>query len=127
MTAKILYIEDNVHSLQLINDLMDLHGYDLLEAYDGLSGVAVAAREKPDLILMDINLPGIDGLEATSRLKASRELSHIPIIAVTANNAYGDREACIAAGCDGYVPKPIDISLLLKTIQSFLEDAKTPH
>jgi two-component system, cell cycle response regulator DivK len=126
MTAKILYIEDNPYALQLVRDVMEVYGYDLIEAYDGLTGVAVAARERPDLILMDVNLPGIDGLEATARLKASPELSYIPIIAVTANTTYGDRQRCIAAGCDGYVPKPVSVRELIDTVRVFIGGENTP-
>jgi len=129
MASKILYIEDNPYAVQLVRDVMEIYGYELIEAYDGLTGVAVAARERPDLILMDINLPGIDGLEATSRLKASPELSYIPVIAVTANTSYGDRQRCIEAGCDGYVPKPVSIRDLMDTVRAFLvgipSDTKT--
>jgi two-component system, cell cycle response regulator DivK len=124
MASKILYIEDNPYAVQLVRDVMEIYGYELIEAYDGLTGVAVAARERPDLILMDINLPGIDGLEATSRLKAAPELSYIPVIAVTANTSYGDRQRCIEAGCDGYVPKPVSIRDLMDTVRCFL--AGTP-
>ncbi len=95
-------------------------GYEVLEATEGLTGVAVAAREQPDLILMDINLPDINGLEATARLKASPQLSWIPVIALTANAMHGDREHCIAAGCDGYLAKPVMKSELLNTVATFL-------
>jgi CheY-like chemotaxis protein len=121
MTGRILYIEDNPQNLRLVRKMLNLAGYDMLEATDGLSGVALAAREMPDLILMDINLPDINGLEATARLKASPQLSWIPVIALTANAMHGDRETCIAAGCDGYIPKPITKSELLSTVSFFLE------
>ncbi len=121
MGARILYIEDNPQNLRLVRKMLNMAGYDMLEASDGLSGVAVAARELPDLILMDINLPDINGLEATARLKASPQLAWIPVIALTANAMHGDRENCIAAGCDGYIPKPITKSELLSTVSFFLE------
>lgn len=121
MGTRILYIEDNPQNLRLVRKMLNMAGYDMLEASDGLSGVAVAARELPDLILMDINLPDINGLEATARLKASPELAWIPVIALTANAMHGDRENCIAAGCDGYIPKPITKSELLGTVSFFLE------
>jgi two-component system cell cycle response regulator DivK len=92
----------------------------MIEAEDGLQGIAVAAREHPDLILMDINLPGIDGMEATSRLKSSVDLSHIPIIALTAAAMRGDRERIMAAGCDGYMQKPIDNAQLINTVRSYI-------
>ena len=124
MGTRILYIEDNPQNLRLVRKMLNMAGYDMLEARDGLSGVAVAARELPDLILMDINLPDINGLEATARLKASPQLAWIPVIALTANAMHGDRENCIAAGCDGYIPKPITRSELLSTVSFFLETTR---
>lgn len=126
MTAKILYIEDNPQNMRLVRKILRSAGYDVLEATEGLSGVALAAREVPDLILMDINLPDINGLEATSRLKASPQLSWIPVIAVTANAMHGDRENCIAAGCDGYLAKPVMKNELLQTVATFLGQSVSP-
>lgn len=120
MTAKILYIEDNPQNMRLVRKILRSAGYDVLEATEGLSGVAMAAREVPDLILMDVNLPDINGLEATARLKASPQLSWIPVIAVTANAMHGDRENCLAAGCDGYLAKPVMKNELLQTVATFL-------
>lgn len=120
MMAKILYIEDNPQNMRLVRKMLKLGGYDMIEAADGLTGVAVAAREMPDLILMDINLPDIDGLEATARLKASPDLAPIPVIALTANAMHGDRERFIAAGCDGYLAKPVTKNELLNTVAHFL-------
>ena len=120
-TKRILYIEDNFQNRRLVKKLLRLHGYDMIEAEDGLQGIAVAARERPDLILMDINLPGIDGMEATTRLKSSSsELSDIPIIAVTANAMRGDRERIMEAGCDSYLQKPIDNTRMIEMIRSFI-------
>jgi CheY-like chemotaxis protein len=121
MGGKILYVEDNPQNMRLVRKFLTMAGYEMIEAVDGLSGVAVAAREMPDLILMDINLPDINGLEATSRLKASPQLSWIPVIALTANAMHGDRENCIASGCDGYIPKPITKNELLNTVAFFLQ------
>lgn len=122
MPAKrILYIEDNEQNRRLIRKLLKFNGYEVLEAEDGLKGIAVAAREHPDLILMDINLPGIDGMEATSRLKSSPDLADIPIVALTAAAMRGDRERIMAAGCDGYLQKPIDPHLVLETIRQYTE------
>jgi len=123
---RILYIEDNALNRRLIRKLMKLHGFEYLEAEDGLQGVAVAARERPDLILMDIHLPGIDGMEATSRLKSSPDLSHIPIIALTAAAMHGDRERIMAAGCDGYLQKPIDPERVIATIRQYLDITTAP-
>lgn len=120
MSAKILYVEDNPQNMRLVKKILMSVGYEVLEATEGLTGVAVAAREQPDLILMDINLPDINGLEATARLKASPQLSWIPVIALTANAMHGDREHCIAAGCDGYLAKPVMKSELLNTVATFL-------
>lgn len=118
-TKRILYIEDNEQNRRLIRKVLNFNGYDVLEAEDGLKGIAVAAREHPDLILMDINLPGIDGMEATSRLKSSPDLSEIPIIALTAAAMRGDRERIMASGCDGYLQKPIDSLLVIETIREY--------
>ena len=117
---RILYIEDNFQNRRLVKRLLSKKGYEIIEAEDGLQGIAIAAREKPDLILMDINLPGIDGMEATSRLKSSRDLSHIPIVAVTAQAMRGDRERIMAAGCDDYLQKPIDNEQLINTVRRFI-------
>ncbi|HLY28880.1 MAG TPA: response regulator [Aggregatilineales bacterium] len=117
---RILYIEDNYQNRRLVKRLLKRKGYELIEAEDGLQGIAIAAREKPDLILMDINLPGIDGMEATSRIKSSSDLSHIPIIAITAAAMRGDRERIMAAGCDDYLQKPIDNDQLVETVRRFL-------
>lgn len=116
----ILYIEDNFQNRRLVKRLLTKKGYELIEAEDGLQGIALAAREKPALILMDINLPGIDGMEATSRLKSSPDLAHIPIVAVTAQAMRGDRERIMAAGCDDYLQKPIDNDQLVNTVQRFI-------
>lgn len=120
MSVRILYIEDNPQNMRLVRKMLHIGGYEMIEAVNGITGVAVAAREVPDLILMDINLPDIDGLEATMRIKQRPELRHIPIIALTANAMHGDRERFIAAGCDGYLAKPVTKNELLNTVQRFL-------
>src|SRR5258708_2219187 len=117
---RILYIEDNYQNRRLVRRLLKPKGYEIIEAEDGLQGIAIAAREKPDLILMDINMPGIDGMEATSRLKSSPDLSHIPIVAVTAAAMRGDRERIMAAGCDDYLQKPIDNDQLVETVRRYI-------
>ena len=99
----------------------------MIEAVDGLSGIATAASQMPDLILMDVNLPDINGLEATSRMKASPELATIPVIALTANAMHGDRENCLAAGCNGYLAKLVMKNELLNTIALFLKTASEAH
>jgi len=123
MAVRILYIEDNPQNMRLVRKFLAMAGYEMIEATNGLSGLAVAAKESPDLILMDVNLPDIDGLEATTRLKALPDLAHIPVVALTANAMHGDKERCKAAGCDGYIPKPITKNELLNTIASLLASA----
>ncbi|MBC8097833.1 MAG: response regulator [Armatimonadetes bacterium] len=123
MTAKILYIEDNPLNMRLVRKILVSAGYQMVEAIDGFSGVTLAAKEMPDLILMDINLPDIDGLAATLRIKSSPKLSRIPVIALTANTMHGDRERFIAAGCDGYIPKPVARNELLMMVHTFLHTA----
>jgi two-component system cell cycle response regulator DivK len=120
MAYRILYIEDNFQNKRLVRKILTARGYEVLEAEDGLTGVEIATKELPDLILMDISLPGIDGVEATQRIKASQETARIPIIALTANAMRGDRERFIAAGCDDYLPKPISTNELLSQIGMFL-------
>ncbi len=125
MLAKVLYIEDNPQNMRLVRKILLHSGYEMIEAVDGLTGVALAAQELPDLILMDINLPDIDGLEATKRIKAMPEMAHVPVIALTANAMHGDRERFIAAGCDGYLAKPVTRIELLNTLTHFL--GRTVH
>ncbi len=122
---RILYIEDNPQNKRLVRKLLTVKGYDVLEADDGLIGVEMAQCEHPDLILMDINIPGIDGMEATARLKKS-EVAHIPIIALTANAMVGDRERIMAAGCDEYMQKPVSNAVLWDTVERFIGKGDAP-
>jgi two-component system cell cycle response regulator DivK len=117
---RILYIEDNLENRTLVRRVLNAEGYTLIEAVDGLTGLRAAEADPPDLILMDINLPEVDGYEVTARLKQIPRLAHVPIIAMTANVMKGDREKSLAAGCDGYIQKPIDIDLLPDQIAGFL-------
>jgi two-component system cell cycle response regulator DivK len=121
MSKRILYIEDNPENRLLMRRVLVAEGYVVEEASDGNSGLQKAAESPPDLILMDINLPEIDGYEVTARLKQLPNMLGVPIIAVTANVMKGDREKTLAAGCDGYIQKPIDIDLLPSQIESFLK------
>jgi two-component system, cell cycle response regulator DivK len=121
MSARILYIEDNPENRLLMRRVLMAEGYIVEEASDGNSGLQKAAESPPDLILMDINLPEIDGYEVTARLKQLPNMTGVPIIAVTANVMKGDREKTLAAGCDGYIQKPIDIDLLPSQIERFLK------
>ncbi len=120
MTKRILVIEDTEDNRQIVRDLLESAGYALIEALDGLEGVAAAEREHPDLILMDIQLPGIDGYEATRRIRAVPALATVPIIAVTSYALSGDEAKTRAAGCDGYVAKPFSPRQLLAKIREFL-------
>jgi two-component system, cell cycle response regulator DivK len=120
MPHRILYIEDNFQNKRLVRKILASRGFEVLEAEDGLTGVEIAVKEVPDLILMDISLPGIDGVEATQRIKAYTETSKIPVIALTANAMRGDRERFIAAGCDDYLPKPISTTELVAMVEKYL-------
>ncbi|MDX1993518.1 MAG: response regulator [bacterium] len=116
---KILYVEDNPQNMRLVRKMLGVGGHDMIEALNGRSGIEVAEAEMPDLILMDINLPDIDGMEVARYLKSNPRMAHIPIIALTANAMFGDRERFLAAGCDGYLAKPISKNELLNTIAHF--------
>ena len=120
MGKTILIVEDEPRNLKLLRDLLQRFGYEILEAFDGEQGVKLAGEKMPDLILMDIMMPKMDGLEATRIIKADEKTKHIPIIALTSYAMKGDREKTIAAGCDGYIAKPIDIKEVLKAIEHFL-------
>ncbi len=120
-TFRILYIEDDPVARLLVQRVLAAEGYRVLEAEDGLSGIEIARLQHPDLILMDVNIPNMDGYAATMRLKSQPETRDIPVIALTANIMYGDRERALAAGCDGYLPKPIDVDTLPQQVAAFLE------
>ena len=124
MTNKhlILVVEDNVDNRTLVCDILDALGYEVSEATNGAEGVAKASQDKPALILMDLSLPKKDGWTATRELRANPELSHIPIIALTAHAMKGDREQALDAGCDDYVSKPINLSELARKIRTYLSD-----
>jgi two-component system, cell cycle response regulator DivK len=121
MTKRILVVEDQEDNRQILRDLLGTTEYKMIEAWDGEAAVKVATAERPDLILMDIQLPGIDGYEATRRIKADQNLQSIPIIAVTSYALSGDEEKARAAGCNGYVAKPYSPRKLLEKIREFLE------
>ena len=120
MTKRILVVEDQADNLQILRDLLGSAGYDMIEAQDGEEGVRVATAERPDLILMDIQLPLLDGYEATRRIKADPTLRAIPIIVVTSYALSGDEAKAQAAGCDGYVSKPYSPRQLLAKIREYL-------
>ncbi|MEM7797660.1 MAG: response regulator [Chloroflexota bacterium] len=117
----ILLIEDNEMNRDMLSRRLRRKGFDVLNAVDGITGIEMAQSESPDLILMDISLPVIDGLQATRRLKADAETNTIPIIALTAHAMSGDREKCLAAGCDDYATKPVEFPQLLSKIKSWTE------
>lgn len=123
MSARILCVEDNPQNMRLVRKILQHQGFEVIEAPDGLTGVDLAHKEKPDLILMDINLPDIDGLEATSRIKSTPELVGIPVVALTANAMYGDEERALAAGCDGYISKPVSRAKLVEQVNQYLNIA----
>jgi two-component system cell cycle response regulator DivK len=121
MTKRILMVEDTEDNRQILRDLFEITDYELLEAVDGAAGIAMATAHKPDLILMDIQLPVLDGYETTRRLKSNPETRHIPIIAVTSYALADDEAKVRAAGCDAYVTKPFSPKLLLAKVREFLD------
>lgn len=122
MPQTILYVEDNLENQLLVRRVLESRGYKIAIAEDGLTGVRMAQELEPDLILMDINLPGMDGYAAATRIKSIDKLRSVPVVALTANVLHGDRERTLAAGCDGYLQKPIDIDLLIDRVNEFLKD-----
>jgi two-component system cell cycle response regulator DivK len=122
MSKRILVIEDQEDNRRIVRDLLTSVGYEIIEAVTGEEGVTAAETHVPDLILMDIQLPGLDGYEATRRIKANPALLHIPIIAVTSYALSGDDVKAFAAGCNGYVSKPFSPRALLAKIREFLQD-----
>jgi CheY-like chemotaxis protein len=116
--VKILYVEDNEDNIYVLESRLKRQGYTVLIARDGASGVALAVSEQPDVILMDLSLPVLDGWEATRRIKAAEQTRHIPVIALTANAMTGDRETALAAGCDDFDIKPIVMTRLLEKIRA---------
>jgi CheY-like chemotaxis protein len=123
---KILYVEDNDDNVFVMRGRLTRLGFSVVVATDGEQGVAMAETETPDLILMDLRLPGIDGWEATRRLKAAPATKAIPVIALSAHAMAGDREKALAAGCDDYDTKPVDFPKLLERIQTILARVRKP-
>lgn len=116
--TKVLYVEDNEDNVYMLKNRLTRKGFVVLIATDGAEGVAMAAVEQPEFIIMDLSLPVLDGWEATRRIKAAPETRHIPIIALSAHAMTGDREKALAAGCDDFDTKPVEIDRLLKKIES---------
>jgi CheY-like chemotaxis protein len=119
-SGRILVVEDNPDNMVLIYDILTSLNYTVLQAMDGEQGVAMADAERPDLILMDLSLPRLDGWQATQQIKANAALHHIPIIALTAHALIGDRERALAAGCDDYLSKPINFRALANKLDAHL-------
>lgn len=129
MGSNILYIEDNPDNMMLVKRALEARGYTLLEAMNGFDGVAKAEKEDIDLILLDINLPDIDGYEVARRIRNSvnkHALTYVPIIAVTANALKGDAEKALAAGCDVYMSKPINLRELWARVEAFVPSPISP-
>ncbi len=120
MKKRILIVEDNELNLKLFRDLLTAHGYETIETKEGLEAIRLTKSDKPDLILMDIQLPEVSGLDVTRRLKSDSSISDIPIIAVTAFAMKDDEEKILAAGCEAYISKPISIMPFLNTVRRFL-------
>ena len=120
-TPVILIVEDNPKNMRLVNDILESQGYRTIQASNGQEGITLARRQKPQLIIMDIQMPEIDGLEATRILKSDRATAHIPVIALTAMAMKGDREKILNAGCDDYLQKPIRFDSLIVSVQKWLD------
>ena len=126
MTAKILLVEDNEMNRDMLSRRLEKRGYQVLLALDGEQGIAVAQQERPDLVLMDISLPVLDGWEATRKLKSAPDTQSIPIIALTAHAMSSDRDKAVEAGCDDFDTKPIDFSRLVTRIDHLLDVPPEP-
>jgi len=121
----ILYVEDNVDNRTLVRRILLSEDYKLIEATNGAEALQVLENTKPDLILMDINMPDMDGYTLTAKIKSKPGFERVPILALTANVMRGDKEKTLEAGCDGYIQKPLDIDQLIKEVERFL--ARSAH
>ncbi len=124
MQKTVLVVEDNELNMKLFNDLLEAHGYKVVQTRDGLSALEIARKHMPDLILMDIQLPEVSGIEVTKWLKEDPELKRIPVIAVTAFAMKGDEQKIREGGCEAYISKPISVVGFLQTIDKFLKQPK---
>jgi two-component system cell cycle response regulator DivK len=122
MTKTVLIVEDNELNMKLFNDLLEANGRATLRTKSGVEAVALARAHKPDLILMDIQLPEVSGLEVTRWIKEDAELRHIPVVAITAFAMKGDEEKILQGGCEAYLSKPISVAKFLETVNAFLAD-----
>ena len=121
MKKRILVVEDNEQNLYLATFLLEKNGHEVITAKDGLEAVEKAKAERPDLILMDIQLPEMNGYQATKKIKSIPEISHIPIVAITSYAMAGDREKALAMGCVGYIEKPIDPKTFVHEVEKYLK------
>ncbi|MBI3441845.1 MAG: response regulator [Proteobacteria bacterium] len=124
MKNKVLIVEDNELNMKLFDDLLGAHGYLTVKTRDGMQVLELARLHKPDLILMDIQLPEVSGIDVTKWLKADNDLRHIPVVAVTAFAMKGDEEKIRQGGCEGYISKPISITEFMKVVQKYLDYAE---
>ena len=118
---RVLVVEDNEKNMKLVRDVLQAAGYRTVEARSGIDGVRLAAEHRPDLVLMDIQLPDIDGVEALRRLRKDERTAAVPVLALTAQAMHGDRERFMAVGFDGYLAKPVDITDLVATVKEHSE------
>ena len=121
MAKKILIVEDNEKNMYLMNFILTKKGYEVVKAETGEKGVETAIKERPDLVLMDIQLPGIDGFEATKQIRGSDANGEIPIVAITSYAMAGDKERVLAAGCNGYIEKPINPDTFVAEIEEYIK------
>lgn len=118
---RVLYIEDDANNRLLVRRILMAEDFEVMEATNAHDGIAMAAASPPDLILMDISMPDMDGLTATNKIRTMPTIAHLPIVALTANAMTGDREMILKAGCDGYISKPINIDTFVDDIMQFLK------
>ena len=121
MSQRILVVEDNEKNMKLFRDVLQAKGYEPLEATSGEEAVALASEHVPDLILMDVQLPGIDGIEALGRIRQDERTASIPVVALTAQAMAGDRERFLDSGFDGYISKPVDVLEFIQTVERYCE------
>jgi two-component system cell cycle response regulator DivK len=122
MTKTVLIVEDNELNMKLFNDLLEAHGYATVQTRNGMEAIDLARLHRPDLILMDIQLPEVSGLQVTQWIKNDEELKHIPVIAITAFAMKGDEEKMRAGGCEAYLSKPISVVKFLETVKTYIGD-----
>jgi len=122
---KVLVVDDNSANIRLVRFILEKKGFEVIEAGNGINGIELALGEKPDLLLLDIQLPDIDGLEVAKRIRASEAGGNLPIIALTSYAMTGDKEKTLAAGCNGYMTKPIDVKAFIAEVEKYLWTLQT--